>query len=308
MSLVFAALLPVFLVILLGVVLRRTRLLDEAHWAAVDQLCYNVLFPALIFKEIAGADFTAIPVAHLAGAMILAVVVMGALLLVFRTWLMPALSMQGAQFASFFQGATRWHTFIALAIIPPMFGNDALALGALSAATMTPVLNVLAVWVHARFAQGRQISGLQLLGQVARNPFVTSSLSGVIWQVLGLPLPWPVSTVLDITSKGALGLALLAVGAGLRFEALAKAGAATGAAVVLKLLAMPLIMWGTLRLMGVSGEAAQVALVCSAVPTGSGAYVLARKMDGDAAMVANILTLQVLAAAFTIPLVLTLAG
>jgi predicted permease len=78
--------------------------------------------------------------------------------------------------------------------------------------------------------------------------------------------------------------------------------------VVLKLLAMPLIMAGTLMLMGVEGQAFAVAMLCAAVPTGSGAYVLARQMGGDAPMVANMLTLQVIAAALTIPLVLYLAG
>jgi predicted permease len=76
----------------------------------------------------------------------------------------------------------------------------------------------------------------------------------------------------------------------------------------LKLLAMPALMAGALMLMGVQGEAFAVALLCGAVPTGSGAYVLARQMGGDAPMVANILTLQVIAAAVTIPLVLSLAG
>ena len=57
-----------------------------------------------------------------------------------------------------------------------------------------------------------------------------------------------------------------------------------------------------------TGTPAAVALLSAAVPTGSGAYVLARKMGGDAALVANILTAQVIAAALTIPLVLSLAG
>jgi predicted permease len=77
---------------------------------------------------------------------------------------------------------------------------------------------------------------------------------------------------------------------------------------VLKLLAMPLIMAGTLMLMGVEGQAFAVAMLCAAVPTGSGAYVLARQMGGDAPMVANMLTLQVSAAGLTIPLVLYLGG
>ena len=80
------------------------------------------------------------------------------------------------------------------------------------------------------------------------------------------------------------------------------------AAVLLKLLAMPALMAGTLALMGVKGEAYAVAVLCAAVPTGSGAYVLARQMGGGAPMVANMLTFQVIAAAVTIPLVLTLAG
>ena len=68
------------------------------------------------------------------------------------------------------------------------------------------------------------------------------------------------------------------------------------------------MMAGALMLMGVHGEAFAVALLCGAVPTGSGSYVLARQMGGDAPMVANILTLQVIAAALTIPFVLWLAG
>jgi malonate transporter and related proteins len=77
---------------------------------------------------------------------------------------------------------------------------------------------------------------------------------------------------------------------------------------VLKLLVLPALMSVVLGLLGVSGEAYAVALICAAVPTGSGAYVLARQMGGDAAMVANILTVQVIAAAVTIPIVLAVAG
>jgi len=108
--------------------------------------------------------------------------------------------------------------------------------------------------------------------------------------------------------RGALGLALLTVGAGLKLGEAMSAWPPLAAATILKLLAMPLMMAATLMLMGVTGDAFAVALLCGAVPTGSGAYVLARQMGGDAPMVANILTLQVVAAAITIPAVLYLAG
>jgi hypothetical protein len=69
---------------------------------------------------------------------------------------------------------------------------------------------------------------------------------------------------------------------------------------------MPTLMFLALKLFGVTGTPAAVAMLCGAVPTGSGAYVLARQKGGDAPLVANILTLQVICAALTIPLVLTL--
>ena len=308
MTAAFTALLPVFLVIMLGAALRRSKLIGDQHWLAVDQLCYLVLFPALIFKEIGGADFSSLPVWSMAFAMMAAITTMFVVLLLARKPLCNMLDMSGPQYASFFQGATRWHTFIALAIIPVMFGPKALALGAVSAAAMTPLLNVVNVWVHAAYIGDGRVDAKAVALSILKNPFVLASLGGVAWQVLGLPLPWPVFEVLDITSKGALGLALLAVGAGLRFGELRDAKWPVAAAVGLKLLVLPIFMFVWVRLFGLTGDAAMVAMLCGAVPTGAGAYVLARQMGGDAPMVANILTAQVIVAALTIPLVLTLAG
>jgi malonate transporter and related proteins len=307
MTTIFLALLPVFIVILVGFGLRHFRVIGEPQWAGLDQLCYFVLFPAIIFKEIAAADFSGVPVLSMAAAMMLAVIVMIGLLVLLHRPLMKGLGMNGPQFTSLVQGAARWHTFIAFAIIPLLFGPQALSLGAVSAAAMTPLLNILCVIVMARFAHEAHVSAQELFWSILRNPFVFSSLGGVAWQISGLELPAMGLQVLDMIGRGALGLALLTVGAGLRLGDALSSLRPVAAATVLKLLAMPLLMAGTLTLMGVEGQAFAVAMLCAAVPTGSGAYVLARQMGGDAPMVANILTLQVIAAAVTIPLVLYLA-
>jgi len=307
MSTIFLALLPVFMVILIGFALKRTGVIGEAQWAGLDQICYFVLFPAIIFKEIAAADFSAVPVFQMAGAMIIAVCAMIGLLVLLSRPLMAGLRIDGPQFTSLVQGAARWHTFIAFAIIPLQFGPAALSLGAVSAAAMTPLLNILCVIVMARYAHESHVSARALVLSILRNPFVFSSLGGVAWQLSGLELPDLALQVLDMIGRGALGLALLTVGAGLRVGDAISAWPPVAAAVVLKLLAMPLLMAGALFLMGVHGQAFAVAMLCAAVPTGSGAYVLARQMGGDAPMVANMLTLQVIAAAVTIPLVLWLS-
>lgn len=308
MTTIFLALLPVFIVILIGWALRRFHVIRDEQWQALDQLCYFVLFPAIIFKEIASADFSNVPVFGMALSMVLALSAMFALLLAFHRPIMAAMKIDGPQFTSLFQGATRWHTFIAFAIIPLTFGPQALSLGAVSAATMTPILNIVCVIVMSRFARETRLDAKAMALSIIRNPFVFSSLGGVAWQVLDLPVPAMGIQVLDMIGRGALGLALLTVGAGLRIGEAVSAWVPVATATVLKLLAMPAFMAASLTLLGVTGDAFAVALLCGAVPTGSGAYVLARQMGGDAPMVANILTAQVICAAITIPLVLALFG
>lgn len=308
MTQAFLALLPVFIVIIIGALLRRTNLIGPEHWPGVDHICYFVLFPAIIFKEIAAADFSSVPVWRMAAAMVVALSFMFILLLAVRVPLSSALKINGAQFSSLFQGTTRWHTFVAFAIVPLFFGEKALALAAVSAATMTPLLNVVCVIVLSLYADARHESPSagRLALIVLRNPFFLSSVAGVLFQLLGLSLPATAVQVLDMIGRGALGLALLTVGAGLHFGEAAAAKVTVGLATVLKLLAMPALMYVMLRLFGVDGTPAAVAILCAAVPTGSGAYVLARQMGGDAPLVANILTAQVICAAVTIPLVLAL--
>lgn len=303
MTAAFLTLLPVFAVILAGFVLRQSRLVGEAEWRGVDHICYILLFPAIIFREIAGADFSGVPVLHMAIAMVLAISTMFAALLTLRTPLCRLLLIDGPQFTSLFQGATRWHTFIGLAIIPAYFGPSYIAIGAVAAAAMIPLLNVVNVAVISVYATGHGPNARVIARSILVNPFVLSSVGGILWKLTGLTFPAMGLQILDMIGGGALGLALLTVGAGLQIGDWRSSTRAILAATVLKLMVMPAFMAFWLYAFGVTGEVAAVALLMGAVPTGSGAYVLARKMGGDAALVANILTAQVVAAAVTIPIV-----
>jgi hypothetical protein len=308
MSFAVSALLPVFVTILIGAVLRSIQFVRDDQWATVDHICYYILFPAIIVKEIAGADFTGLPVARMAVSLMLGVGLMSALLLVLRRPVSAVLTLNGPQFSSLFQGATRWHTFIALAIVPPLFGIEALALAAVAAAAMTPLLNVINVGVLGVYAAGKPPEMKALLIAILKNPFVISCVVGILFQFSGVIPPKTAIDVLDIIGKGALGLALLAAGAGLRFDQLRATGGTAALATVLKLMIMPLFVFALTQMLGVTGTPQHVAVICAAVPTGSGAYVLARQMGGDAPLVASILTLQVIVAALTLPLVTMLLG
>lgn len=307
MSQTIIVLLPVFLTIAIGAVLKQTGLVRDEHWASVEHVAYYVLFPAIVTKSIAVADFSGVPVARMALAMILAILTMFALALVLRRPLQAALSMDGPAFSSFFQGVTRWHTFLALAIMPLLFGPQGIALAALAAAAMIPLLNVGAVSVLSVYASGTGPSVSGVLKSLAVNPFVLSSAVGISLNLTGLGLAAPIEQSLELIGRGALAVALLSAGAGLELAKLRNAGSAVGVATLVKLLLMPLFMWGWTSVLGVDGLPQAVAIVSGGVPSAAASYILARKMGGDAALVALILTAQTLAAAVTLPLIITLA-
>ena len=60
-------------------------------------------------------------------------------------------------------------------------------------------------------------------------------------------------------------------------------------------------------LVGLDGVARTVAIIAGAVPTASSAYVMARKMGGNAELMSSIVTFQVIAAFFTLPLFVYIA-
>ena len=84
---------------------------------------YFLLFPALLIDTLALADLSKVPVATVGGALLIAVLLMGALCLALRPLFIRWLRIDGPAYTSLFQGATRWQTFAALAVAVPAFGG-----------------------------------------------------------------------------------------------------------------------------------------------------------------------------------------
>lgn len=63
----------------------------------------------------------------------------------------------------------------------------------------------------------------------------------------------------------------------------------------------PLLMILLSFIVGLDGLARTVAIITGAAPAASAAYLMARKMGGDAQLMANIVTLQVVVSGLTLP-------
>jgi predicted permease len=292
------AVLPDFLLIALGALLRRRAGFAPAFWSGVERLVYFVLFPALLFRSLATVtlDFaSAWPLVSTGIAFTtagMALSLLGA----------PLLKLAPGVFAGCFQCAFRFNTYLALAIVGRVAGERGLALVSLLIGVLVPLVNVAAIGMLVR---GHP---LHVAVQVARNPLVLACVAGIAWNVLVLPRPAAAMRVVEHLSAAALPLGLLAVGAGLVFQAHTLPLRAIAWWNGIKLVAMPAIAWLVAHALGLDATATRVAIVMAAVPTATSAYVLAVQMGVPGAPVALLISSGTALAALTLPLWVALAA
>jgi malonate transporter and related proteins len=308
MGSVLGALAPVFLLIVLGFALKRTLMRLETQWHGLERLTYYVLFPALLIETLARADLASVPVAGVGGALLLAALAISSLCLVLRTLLAATFAIDGPAFSSIFQGAIRWQTYVALAVSSNLYGNLGLALASVAMVAIIPMVNVLSVAVLAHYAAPERPSLRTILMTLVRNPLIWACAIGLALNLSHLPLPHVWHEFAGALGRSSLAIGLLVTGAGLQLQGLFRPSAAAGIGVFLKLIMMPAVAIALALLFGLSGTNLVVVACCSAVPTSPSAYVLARQMGGDAPLLAQIITLQTILAALTMPIVIALVA
>ncbi len=302
-----------FALMLVGAALARLAVVSAVGWAEMEKLAYWALFPALLVASLVKA-----PPAGLEAVKLGAALVGGQVFAFALVWSFGRRRLSGPVLPSVVQGAIRYNTYIA-------FATALAAQGAAGLERLTPALapliiaaNILSVGAHALALNGAALSGagqgtptsspwLKALKELATNPLVLASLLGLTLNLTGLSPPGLVLRVLEALGGASLPLALLAVGAGL------KLGAET-------LRDLPLILWTSLVkflvwpaaafalawALGLGPEGRQLALLTAAAPTATASYVLARRLGGDARLMASLISAQTLLAAPVLFLLLSL--
>ncbi|SOE17285.1 hypothetical protein SAMN05877838_2183 [Hoeflea halophila] len=303
---IFESILPIFLIVLLGIVLKRAPFIDQSVWPGLETLGYYLLFPSLLFLTLATADFSGIELGTVALVSLVAVAVMTVLLIAIHP-IARARGMSDSSFTSLFQTSSRWNAFIALAIAEKLAGASGLALVALVMALIVVPLNFINVTMLVWYGTGAR-SMTTLVRRIAGNPLILGCVAGIIVNALPFGIYPPVEQAVDLIARSALGLGLLLVGAGLKLTDALRPSPAVLTPVALKLVVFPIIMVSLAVGFGLSGETVLILALCAAVPTAMNGYLLARQMGGDAPLYAAVTTVQTVASFLTIPAVMWAAG
>lgn len=299
------ALLPIILIIALGYLLEHTSIISRDQWRGIERLAYYLLFPAFLFKAIATVDFSSLPAVRMGLALLFAILTMIFLVLCLRPYLQRRFEINGPRFTSIFQGAVRWNGFLALAMANNLMGPEGVALLALAMVVMIPVLNVSSILVLSKYGdRGEKPTAAKVARDLYTNPFNMAIAAGIVFNVLGIPLPGVALQTLTMLGAAALPVGIICVGASLDLNSLRRPGPALTSGTLIRLLISPLVGAFFAWAFGVTGHAHTSVIIACSVPSASNAFLLARLMGGDTKLMAEILTLQTLIAVITIPVAL----
>lgn len=275
------AILPLFLMIGLGYVFKRT-IFDVKMLPGLNQFVYFLAVPALLFNASSKEpleNLLNLPAlgAFLIGAVVTSIVTVFGCRLFFKT--------QGAE-QYVLRGLNSTFANYAYMGIPLTFG----VLGEASYGAVISIIlagNLLIIGGSQLLIESlkREHTGLKyvlsILDQsLLRNPIFLSTVVGLFFSANQLSMPLMIQTVIDMLAPATIPIALFCLGASLQVSKTAISYKELSWVVGIKLFIHPALTWGAFYLLGVNDPVWLVATVLlTALPTGALAHVVAFKYD-----------------------------
>ena len=293
------AILPILLTLLVGYALAASRTLPPTNWGAIETLSFRLLIPAVLIRAIAGIEVDLAAYTPFVFTLWGAVGAVALVVLLAKP-VLDRLGMAQATFTSVFQLGTRWNGFIALAAGELFLGREGFAMVAIAMAVLIPVINVGNILVLTVFGSGKAtVKGV--IVQLIRNPLIQASAVGLTLLLTGTALPGPIDATLDLIGRGALGVGILAIGAGMTLRRFLRPSRALLVTLVMRPGVSLLAALGAGAAFGLPPEQQFIACMVLTVSAATNGYVVARQMGGDGELYADGMAWQLLLSLALLP-------
>ncbi|MFC6671334.1 AEC family transporter [Marinobacterium aestuariivivens] len=280
---------PIFIIVLLGFLLRRWQLIDDGFINTASRLVFMVTLPILVFMSISRTDFQAVFNPGLLGFVFAGILASFAV----TWWLAARLIHSPGDLGAFVQGACRSnYGIIGLALSYNLFGSTGLSQASMMLALVIPmfnVLSVLALTLPMKAADGHGAGFRGILLAVVKNPLIIAVALALPFSYFGLHLPETLDTTGRYFANLTLPLALLTIGGSLDLRSLRASSATAFWATATKLLLLPLVLTPIAALLGFAGQELTLLFVLFACPTAAAAFVMAKAMGANAQLTANVI-------------------
>lgn len=298
--------LPTILMLLLGILLRRKKMIDDHFCQMASKLVFNIALPALLFVNIVKN-----PVDYGSQLWLISAGVTASLLLYFASeWLAARYIAERKLRGIFVQGVFRGNSgLLGLALCINAYGATAAAPASVYAAGITFLFNVLAVITLTNSLSDNKLNIHNILRALVRNPLILSILAGILVSQCGWQLPQAMLRTGDYLASIALPVALICAGASLDFkqlkrfqqqESVGQVQRVVWWASIGRLLISPLITIVIGKyLFQLEPMSLGILFLMSSTPTAAASYAMVRQFSGDATTTANIIAMTSLGTMLT---------
>jgi malonate transporter len=292
--------LPVFAVIVTGWLAGWLGYIPRSLADGLVHFAYNVAMPALLFITIAQE-----PGRNLLEWRFLMAFGGGSILCFALVFLLVRIAW-GCDLASgTIQGMAAAMTntgFVALPILHSIYGQPAVLPAAIATVFVAAVMFPASVILLESVRRGQDGSArpLLLVKQITLNPMVLSTLLGLAWAITGWPIPEPIAAYFNIFAAALTPCALFAIGLGLTAGGMRSNLWASIVLTGVKLVIMPLVVYGLCVASGLNPLYTIAAVVCAAVPTAKTVFILAGEYKVEEELVTATVSITTLLSVVTL--------
>lgn len=271
---------PIFLVMVVGYILRRIKMVDEPFIKTLNKFNYKVTLPVLLFRDIAQSDFYSVWDTKYVLFCFLVT-----LFCIVMIWFLAGLCFKNkALLGEFVQASYRSSAAVlGVAFIQNIYGNSGMA--PLMIIGTVPLYNVAAVLVlsftgpHAG-GLNKQAFQKSLIG-IATNPIILSIFLGMAVSACQITFPVMLTKTIGNIASLATPLALIALGAGFKGRKAIKLIKPTMIVTALKLVVLPLLFLPLAIALGFRNEMLVALLVMLGAPTTPSCYIMAKNLGHE---------------------------
>ena len=295
---------PVLLLILVGMLLRRIKWLEEPGVNALDKLSFKLLLPLALFRNIYNSDFKTAFNGRLVIISIVLVILSFGLAIVLASFKEKDPPRRASLAQSIFRNNC---LLFGLPMMNAMYGDAEVGMFSLLLAFVIPINNLLAVALISMLTS-KKITVLELLRRLITNPYVDFAAAALVIKLTGIALPQPVVKVVGDISAASTPMALISLGAGLRLASLKQDAGTVLYGTFSRLIIGPLLFIPLLALLGITGAPMTAMFFLIGTPCAVASYIMAKQMGADGDLAGHLVVIQSLASILSIFLFLLLLG
>lgn len=281
------ATIPVFLVMVIGYILKNIHIVDEPFVKTLNSFNYKISLPVLLFRDIAESDFYSVwDTKYVLYCFLVTLVSISVI------WILAGIFYKDkAQLGEFIQASYRSSAAVlGIAFIQNIYGNSGMA--PLMIIGTVPLYNVAAVLVLSftgPASHGIDKASLKAsVKGIVTNPIIIGILLGMLVSACRISFPVIITKTINNISVLATPLALLGLGAGFEGRKALKQLKPTAVASFLKLIALPAIFLPLAVSMGFTNEKLVAILIMLGSPTTVSCYIMAKNMGHEGTLTSSV--------------------